>query len=136
MLTDLDKYIGNKYGNLTVIALGGMVKDGKSRKNTLLCRCDCGKERRVAPVYLRIGKATSCGCMRGKKKSKYELNRYPRTGKEKKTRCECPKCKGIHYFNLYYTGKLPARIYCRSCREENQKVSSRFEGLRYAEEFV
>lgn len=56
---DVNEYIGNKYGRLTVVEYLGMI-DGKRK---YLCRCDCGNERTL-PIYdLKSGHTKSCGCL-------------------------------------------------------------------------
>lgn len=42
--------------------------EGKTSNNTqfVLCRCDCGKEKRVKVTHLRSGASTNCGCKRRK----------------------------------------------------------------------
>lgn len=61
----MDKNIGLKYGNLTIIEFCGKQKN---RKNVYLCRCDCGREKKVRIDHLRSGAISSCG--RCDKKSK------------------------------------------------------------------
>lgn len=51
---------GKRFGNLTVV-------ERLTEKN-YRCICDCGNERTHFASSLLSGKATSCGCMRGKRK--------------------------------------------------------------------
>ena len=58
--------INKKYGKLTVLSV--------TRENKItyaVCRCDCGKEKRIRLASLKNGNSTSCGCSR----------RYDMTGK-------------------------------------------------------
>jgi hypothetical protein len=61
---------GARFGRLTVI---GEYKSGTSSLKTypsVLCRCDCGTERRFDVGNLRAGATTSCGCFRLENSSK------------------------------------------------------------------
>jgi len=46
--------IGKKYGSLFVLS-----KEGRY----CLCRCDCGKEKRIRIDHLKTGATVSCGCV-------------------------------------------------------------------------
>ncbi len=50
--------LGQKFGMLTVVALGGH----KRRERAWRCRCDCGRESVVVTGQLRNGGTKSCGC--------------------------------------------------------------------------
>lgn len=52
---------GQRFGKLTVVAIGENSKDGKRR---WICDCDCGKrkEKPVLTYDLVSGKVQSCGC--------------------------------------------------------------------------
>lgn len=53
--------IGERFGRWTVVKLDGYDKSGK---NTMfLCKCDCGKTRRVLRNSLLRGLSKSCGCL-------------------------------------------------------------------------
>lgn len=53
---------GQRFGYLTVIGRAeDNTKDGKAQ---WICKCDCGKESIAIGRNLRIGKSTSCGCMK------------------------------------------------------------------------
>lgn len=52
--------IGGRYGRLTIV--GDRQVDARSRAS-YWCRCDCGKECRVAGTNLNCGHTTSCGCV-------------------------------------------------------------------------
>lgn len=51
--------VGNRYGRLTVVALGPMA----GRRRLWLCRCDCGKVLSVRNSSLHEGNTRSCGCL-------------------------------------------------------------------------
>lgn len=55
---DVNEYIGNKYGRLTVVEYLGVI-NGNSK---VLCRCECGNERSVRVAELKNGHTKSCGC--------------------------------------------------------------------------
>jgi len=48
--------LNKKFGRWTVI------EEGKHKDYKVLCRCDCGKERRVRTDGLKNGSSVSCGC--------------------------------------------------------------------------
>lgn len=52
------KWIGRRFGNLTVVAFEGK----KDHRNMWRCRCDCGNEVVVREICLKNGHTTSCGC--------------------------------------------------------------------------
>jgi hypothetical protein len=49
---------GDRYGHWTVLSTATTRDD---KYTTMLCRCDCGTERRVKTQNLRLGKTQSCG---------------------------------------------------------------------------
>lgn len=55
----IKKYIGSRFGQLTVIEYAGK-KDGMHRWK---CLCDCGNETIVGQTLLQTGKTKSCGCL-------------------------------------------------------------------------
>lgn len=57
-----ENYLLNRYGRLLVT---GVEADPARRgaKNRLVCLCDCGAQKVVAPVMLTTGKTQSCGCL-------------------------------------------------------------------------
>ena len=52
------KWIGRRFGNLTVVAFEGK----RDHRNMWRCRCDCGNEVVVREICLKNGYTTSCGC--------------------------------------------------------------------------
>lgn len=50
---------GRIYGQLTVVAFGGMSRDGRS---TWVCKCSCGRHSRPTGTNLQKGISRSCGC--------------------------------------------------------------------------
>jgi len=59
-----DELIGQRFGQLTVIAFAG--RTGTRYK--YLCRCDCGKEKNIDKYSLVSGRTTNCGCQSKYKK--------------------------------------------------------------------
>ena len=60
--------IGQKYNRLTVLSLSGT----KNRRGMMLCRCDCGAEKKIEARRIRQGTTKSCGCLaREMSKSRY-----------------------------------------------------------------
>jgi hypothetical protein len=56
--------VGIRFGRLVCIAHGPhhVTPSGKTHR-TLICRCDCGNEKRGFAASLRAGALKSCGCM-------------------------------------------------------------------------
>lgn len=52
---------GKRFGRFTVVSLSGRSNQGQFK---WLCRCDCGKEKRINGYDLTHGHSTSCGCYR------------------------------------------------------------------------
>lgn len=55
------KYIGEKFGSLTVL---GALRDKKKRRTYFRCLCDCGKETVKFSGHVQDGHTKSCGCLR------------------------------------------------------------------------
>lgn len=53
--------IGRRFGRLTVIDRAGYDKTGK--RFMWLCKCDCGKTKKVETSHLLRGSTRSCGCL-------------------------------------------------------------------------
>lgn len=72
-----DKYIGEKYGNLTIINFDHerRTPNGTLRRY-MNCKCDCGNICIVSLNSLRSGKTKSCGCIKGQKQRGFKYN-YP-----------------------------------------------------------
>jgi hypothetical protein len=49
---------GDRYGHWTVLSTATTRED---KYTTMLCRCDCGTQRRVKTQNMRLGKTQSCG---------------------------------------------------------------------------
>jgi hypothetical protein len=73
-----------------------------------LCRCDCGTERLVIATDLRLGKSTSCGCLRRERTSegskiwnrKHGMEKSPeyRIWVDMKRRCHQPQRSDYHRY--------------------------------------
>lgn len=72
------KYLGKKYGRLTVI--GFARSEGKRRGWSWIVKCDCGKQKIVSPPDVKNGKTRSCGCFHdercAERAKKFEHNVY------------------------------------------------------------
>lgn len=69
---DIEKYIGNKYGKLTIVSYD-------TKKNNLHyvnCKCDCGNTKSIWLGSLTSNKTKSCGCIR---KELFKKNKKDRT---------------------------------------------------------
>ena len=53
--------IGLRFGRLTIIREGSM---GSRHHHYWICRCTCGRTKRVSHDHLRSGATRSCGCLR------------------------------------------------------------------------
>lgn len=61
----MNKYIGNKYGKLTVLKKYDVeVLSNSHTTDRYLCQCECGNERVVRIASLTSGHTRSCGCSR------------------------------------------------------------------------
>jgi hypothetical protein len=58
-MTKLIDMTGQKFGRLIVLRREPGLEPAR-----WLCRCDCGREKVVRGMLLRLGKTTSCGCFR------------------------------------------------------------------------
>jgi hypothetical protein len=73
--------IGRKFGYLTVLAVIGSNGNGQSINYV---KCDCGVEKNVLAVNLRLGRTKSCGCMSKKMISDFNtIHGYARKGDHK-----------------------------------------------------
>lgn len=68
-----ERYLGRRYGRLTVIGISGIGK--YSRCVDLICKCDCGTEKIINAAGLNNGTTTSCGC--------YHLERISEASRER-----------------------------------------------------
>lgn len=77
--------IGKQFGRWTVLADAGVSTECH---RLLLCRCDCGNERKIRGTSLRSGGSQSCGCTKTHGCSR---TREYRTWNHMKARCTNPK---------------------------------------------
>ena len=69
---NIKNIIGQKFGNLEVVAFSGFLPSGKKRQSLWLCKCKCGKSTYVRKNNL-IGKTTSsCGCKKLSENKKFD----------------------------------------------------------------
>ncbi len=61
---------GDRFGKLTVIRVVS--------KDSVICRCDCGKEKEILVASLRRGRVHSCGCAKGRQTRLKVGDRYGR----------------------------------------------------------
>ena len=93
-----ESYIGRKNNMLTVLCI---TKD-KEGKRAFKCRCDCGEETVVKPVFWENGKVKGCGCQIHVGHSKIEHT--PERDKLRKVyfgmkrRCYSPNCENYHNY--------------------------------------
>ena len=60
---ELNSFLGQKFGRLTVIEFTGQSTVGKQKRRIIKCICDCGNEKLIPLTYLRRGHTKSCGCL-------------------------------------------------------------------------
>ncbi len=75
---------GKRFGRLTVLNRA----ENHGIHPSWHCRCDCGKETKVAGQHLRNGTTKSCGCLRIKHQLSYTL--IYRSWRNMLSRCENP----------------------------------------------
>lgn len=59
--TDINEYIGKKYGKLTII---GSIKTEKYKHYKVKCKCECGNEKITTLASILNGYTQSCGCIK------------------------------------------------------------------------
>lgn len=107
-MTNVNDFVGKKFGKLTVIEFSHkkqrFASNGKKNGNDFYykCKCECGNETISRIADLKRGKATSCGCYRVERtkqvNKKYESYEFWNTKLYKiyakiKDRCLNVKCK-------------------------------------------
>lgn len=79
---DLKELIGKKFGNLTILRLD----DDKSTGSRYFCKCDCGKETRIARFKILHGIAIHCNsCAKRGDKNPNSIKRK----KDRTLDCDC-----------------------------------------------
>lgn len=138
-----DKYIGEKFGKLTVLEFkSGDYKEGKRVRVKARCECDCGFIKWIDWGHLKRGAINSCGCLKdpavviGQKFGGFTvLEIIPHHYNEKglriltKAKCEC-KCGTIKTVNV---NNLQAgnTISCGCIGRENVRKAAIKHGLSY-----
>lgn len=109
---------GKKFGRLTLLKRAG---HNRHKHILWLCRCDCGKEKTILGINLRLRNTKSCGCLRGESAASRRrlspgvasmrgvIGRYKRQGLEFELTEE-------QFFKLtqkdcHYCGSKPSNIY-------------------------
>lgn len=72
-----NKMIGEKFGNLTIIADGGYDWAYGQRVKMVICKCDCGKEIRNILTRILQNGVKSCGCFRKNRMTKHGHRFHP-----------------------------------------------------------
>jgi hypothetical protein len=92
---------GQRFGRLTVVCRDDLIKKDGKKETAFICKCDCGKVRKVLAYNLKNGHTQSCGCQslenRVKAQTKHKMTgtRIYRIWRGMKTRCENPN--DYHY---------------------------------------
>ena len=84
-LEAIKKYIGKRYGRLTVVSFDKQV----GGNNYFLCACACGNKKSIQLAALKTGATTSCGCKLIERNTKHGLahTRLYKVFRDMKTRC-------------------------------------------------
>ena len=56
-------YEGQKFRKLTVLKEGEGLFEGKKKRRSVICECDCGNQKEVLLRQIKRGKLKSCGCL-------------------------------------------------------------------------
>ena len=73
---NIDKYLGKRYGLLTVTGFDHDEPGGNRVKHFLKCHCDCGNDTIANLKLLEAGDKLSCGCLKNFDPSKFIGERY------------------------------------------------------------
>ena len=73
---DINKYIGKRYGMLTVTGYDHDEYTSNHIRRYLKCHCDCGNDTVASVKSLEAGDKLSCGCLKEFNPSKYIGQRY------------------------------------------------------------
>ena len=92
--------IGQKFGRRTVLSIDHKELDNINRTHFYLkCRCDCGNEKIVEKIHLKLGNVKSCGCLHNNTKD--IPKEFIKSYNAMKSRCDNPN--NDHY--KYYGGR-------------------------------
>lgn len=58
---DYNKYVGQKFGKLTVVKV--IPRTTQYSSQLVECKCDCGNTKTIKMTYLKNGDTKSCGCL-------------------------------------------------------------------------
>lgn len=102
------KWIGQKYGRLTVIAYERVKRKTGKTEIRWIVRCECGTLKSVRPYKLIIGNTLSCGCH--KREATIEHNKVAKTkhGARKSG-------SSSRLYNIWHGMKQ--RCYCDTCKD-------------------
>lgn len=98
------KWIGQKFGKLTVIGFG---YEEKHQRNTWKCICDCGKKVEALSANVKTGRVKSCGCVQLEAVTTHG-QRYTRL-----YRCWVDmrrRCRDVNHKTYYYYGARGIRV--------------------------
>ncbi|CAA9335711.1 hypothetical protein AVDCRST_MAG94-2104 [uncultured Leptolyngbya sp.] len=73
-LVNRNRLWGQKFGRLTVVER--LTERSKQGSVLWLCRCDCGKEKKVSTQSLRSEMTRSCGCRLSETASEFALSKF------------------------------------------------------------
>ncbi len=60
-----ENYNGKKFNKLTILRDGEGLLEGKRKRRSVFCKCDCGQEKELLLINVTKGKIKSCGCLTG-----------------------------------------------------------------------
>jgi hypothetical protein len=118
-------YDGVKFGKLTVLRDGEGLYEGKRKRRSVICKCECGNEKEILLRQIIKGNQKSCGCgiksipvEIGQKFNYWEvLEEFP--DRFFKVRCECGK-ESNKKFSVLNTGMSKS---CGCKTEKEYKIN-------------
>jgi hypothetical protein len=87
--------IGQRFGRWLVLSEKLLEQKESQKISTVLCRCDCGTEKRIPWYSLKNGNSTSCACDRHVKVSGRRFTRWMVVSEKYSTNPKRPKVKSV-----------------------------------------
>ena len=60
-----ENHNGKKFNKLTILRDGEGLLEGKKKRRSVFCKCDCGQEKELLLRRVTKGRIKSCGCLTG-----------------------------------------------------------------------
>ena len=89
--------VGDKFGKLSVVKeLEKLILPSGQTNRVILCKCDCGNEKKIRLLHLVRGRIKTCGC--SSEKHSQSKTRLYRTWRSMKERCYLSPYKDSHRY--------------------------------------